>query len=184
MLNLIMIQLSMPARIETERLLLQRLRYEDAEEIFYAYASKPEATRYLAWPTHNSVDDTRRFINYAVDSWEGGTDYSYSIRLRNGVLIGGIGVVHENGKIQLGYVISPAHWNNGYTTEACSSVLSVLKQRKELYRIGTFVDTENTASIRVLKKCGMVEEAVLPRWFRFVNQNNRPKDCVLLRLVP
>lgn len=179
-----MIHLSMPARIETERLLLQRLRYEDAEEIFYAYASKPEATRYLAWPTHNSVDDTRRFIKHAVDSWDTGTDYSYSIRLRSGLMIGSLGLVHENGKVQLGYVISPVHWNFGYTTEACTGVFAILKEKKELYRIGTFVDMENSASIRVLKKCGMVEEAVLPRWFRFVNQNNQPKDCMLLRLMP
>ena len=52
-----MSRLSLPAIIRTERLLLQRLRYEDAEEIFYAYASKPEATRYVSWPTHRSDID-------------------------------------------------------------------------------------------------------------------------------
>jgi len=179
-----MIRLSMPVRIETERLLLQRLRYEDAEEIFYAYASKPEATRYLAWPTHQSVDDTRTFLRYAIECWNTGTDYSFSIRLKSGVLIGGFGVVHENGKVQLGYVLSPGHWGNGYTTEACSHMLQVLKSMGTLYRIGTFVDADNTASINVLKKCGMVEEARLPKWFRFVNQGDKPKDCILFRCLP
>jgi ribosomal-protein-alanine N-acetyltransferase len=179
-----MIRLPMPATIETERLLLERLKYEDAEEIFYAYASKPEATEYLSWGTHQSVDETRNFLKYAVDNWNYGTDYSYSIRLKNHVLIGSIGILHDDGKIQLGYVISPGHWRKGYTTEACSSILSILKNFKDLYRIGTFVDAENVASIQVLKKCGMVEEAHLPKWFRFINQDNQPKDCILFRFIP
>lgn len=179
-----MIALSMPVKFETERLLLQRLRYEDAEEIFYAYASKPEATQYLSWATHQSVDETRSYLNYAISGWNFGTDYSYSIRLKNGVLIGSIGILHDNGKVQLGYVISPNHWGKGYTTEACRRLLSVLKNFRHVYRIGTFVDADNEASIRVLKKCGLVEEARLLKWFRFINQQNQPKDCILFRLLP
>ncbi len=174
----------MPAKIETERLLLQRLKYEDAEEIFYTYASKPEATKYLAWITHRSVDDTRAYLRYAIESWNYGIDYSYSIRLKNLLLIGSIGILHDHGRVQLGYVISPSYWNKGYTTEACRHVLQILKTFSDLYRIGTFVDMENIASIKVLQKCGMVEEARLEKWFRFVNQNNQPKDCILFRCLP
>lgn len=178
-----MIRLRMPPRIETERLLLQRLKYEDAEEIFYAYASKPEATRYLSWATHESVDDTRLFLKSVIDSWDYGADYSYSIRLKNNVLIGSIGILHDNGKVQIGYVISPSHWGKGYTTEALSALLTILRNTKEVYRIGTFVDADNAASIRVLQKCGMSEEARLEKWFRFVNQGNEPKDCILFRFL-
>lgn len=179
-----MIALSLPAKIETERLLLQRLKHEDAEEIFYAYASKPRATQYLSWPTHRSVDETRSFLRYAVSNWNAGTDFSYSIRLKNGILIGSIGIINDDGRVQLGYVISPNHWGRGYTTEACRRILAIVRNYPEIYRIGTFVDAENIGSIRVLQKCGMVEEAVLPKWFRFVNQENQPKDCVLFRLLP
>jgi ribosomal-protein-alanine N-acetyltransferase len=178
-----MIRLSMPARIETDRLLLQRLKYEDAEEIFYAYASKPEATRYLSWATHESVDDTRLFLKSVVDSWDYGADYSYSIRLKNRVLIGSIGMLHDNGKVQIGYVISPTQWGKGYTTEALSALLNILRNLKDVYRIGTFVDVDNAASIRVLQKCGMSEEARLEKWFRFINQGNKSKDCILFRFL-
>jgi [ribosomal protein S5]-alanine N-acetyltransferase len=179
-----MIRLLMPPKFQTERLLIQRLRYEDAEEIFYAYASKPQATEYLSWATHQSIDETRNFLKYAVESWDYGTDHSYSIRLKSQVLIGSIGVVNDNGKVQLGYVISPGHWGNGYTTEACSALLAILKTFKELHRIGTFVDADNVASMHVLRKCGMMEEARLPKWFRFINQGNQPKDCILYRCLP
>jgi ribosomal-protein-alanine N-acetyltransferase len=177
-----MIRLPLPPKIETPGLLLQRLKYEDAEEIFYAYASKPQATKYLSWPTHKSVDETRNYLKYAIESWNFGIDYTYSIRLKTFLLIGSIGVLHDQGRAQLGYVISPTYWQKGYATEAVAAVIEALKSCTDLYRIGTFVDVENTASCKVLAKCGFMEEARLPKWFRFVNQNNQPRDCILFRL--
>jgi [ribosomal protein S5]-alanine N-acetyltransferase len=178
-----MVHLDFPEKIETARLLLQRLRYEDAEEIFYCYASKPEATKYLSWPTHRSMEDTRAFARYAIDSWNLGLDYSFSIREKdNGKFAGSFGVIHDNGKIQFGYVLSPTYWGKGYATEACQKTMSILKTFPSLFRVGTFADAENTASIRVLLKSGLEEEARLKKWFRFVNQNNEPKDCILFYL--
>ena len=175
--------LRLPEKIITERLILQRLKYEDAEEIFYTYASKSEVTKYLSWPTHRTIEDTKTFLRYAVESWNLGLDFSYAIRLKHShLLIGGFGVVNEQGKIQFGYAISPTHWNNGYTTEACRKMMEVLKGFVQIYRIATFVDTENVASIRVLEKSGLTREATLIKWFRFINQNNEPKDCSLYYL--
>jgi ribosomal-protein-alanine N-acetyltransferase len=178
-----MIRLNFSEKIETERLLLQRLRYEDAEEIFYTYASKPEATKFLSWPTHRTIEDTRAFLRYALESWNHGTDYSFSIRLKDSAkLIGAFGIMHDDGKIQFGYVLSPTHWGNGYATEVCKCIMNVLKTFPTVFRVGTFVDLANTDSINVLIKSGLVEETRLEKWFRFVNQNNEPKDCALFRL--
>jgi [ribosomal protein S5]-alanine N-acetyltransferase len=175
--------LTIPERIETERLVLQRLRYEDAEQIFYTYASKPEVTRYLTWPTHITIEDTRSFLRYAIDSWNKGTDYSFGLRLKSSnQLIGSFGLIHDHGKIQFGYAVSPSQWKKGYTTEACKKMMSLLINHHGLYRVGTFVDADNIASIRVLQKSGLVEEARLKKWFRFVNQDNQPKDCLLFYL--
>jgi ribosomal-protein-alanine N-acetyltransferase len=175
-----MIRLDLPEQFTTERLLLQRLRYEDAEEIFYTYASKPEATRYMSWPTHQHIEDTRTFLQYAVWAWQEGTDYSYSIRLKtNGRLIGSIGIMNEYGKIQFGYILSPVWWNNGLATEACTYIMRMLRQQKGIFRISTFVDAENIASARVLEKCGLIKEANLANWMRFPNQQNEPKDCAV-----
>lgn len=178
-----MVLLHLPPRIETPRLLIQRLKYEDAEEIFYTYASKPEATRYVAWPTHQSIEDTRTFLDYACHAWERHLDFSYSIRLANsGRLIGGIGVINDDGKVQFGYILSPTQWNQGYATEACQALLGLLKTTPSVHRIWTLVDAENTASIRVLEKSGLIREALLTKWFRFINQNNEPKDCLIFRV--
>lgn len=176
-------RLDLPERFDTARLLLRRLRYEDAEEIFYAYASKPEATKYLSWPTHQSIVDTERFLRHTHVGWSTGTDYSFSIRLKDTYrLIGSIGAMNDDGKVQFGYVLSPVQWNHGYATETVQGLMELLRRHREIYRIGTFVDADNVASQRVLIKSGFIEEARLPKWYRFVNQDNQPKDCLLYRL--
>jgi len=175
--------LNLPDRLETDRLRIQRLKYEDAEEIFYSYASKLEATRFVSWPTHRSIADTNNYLSYSIQAWNSGLEYNYSIRLRDEHrLIGSVGLVNDFGKVQFGYIISPSQWNNGYATEACRHLLDLLKLSAGIYRIWTFVDEENKASSRVLKKLGLVEEARLDNWFRFVNQKNQPKNCILYRL--
>jgi [ribosomal protein S5]-alanine N-acetyltransferase len=173
----------LPELLQTDRLILAKLRYEDAEEIFYTYSSKEEATKFMAWPTHRSVDDTRSFLEYAIGGWRRGTDFTYSIRLHNSrKLIGSIGLMHEEGRIQFGYILTPTEWGRGYATEACRKVMGLVKTNKQLNRVSTFVDVDNKASIKVLEKSGLIRETLLTQWFRFINQNNASKDCILFSL--
>ncbi len=137
----------------------------------------------MLWPTHRSLDDTRGFLSRAVYGWNAGSDYSFGIRLKESQrLVGGCGIAHEEGRIQFGYVLSPTHWGKGLATEVCCRLMEVVRGLPGVYRVSTFVDTENTASARVLLKSGLVEEARLEKWLRFVNQENQPKDCLLFRL--
>src|SRR5688572_27993279 len=178
-----MFKLDLPTQIQTKRLSLQKLRYEEDEEIFYCYASKPEATKFMSWPTHESLEDTESFLHYAARGWEEGTDYSHGIRLRrNPRLIGSFGVMNEYGKLQFGYILSPTQWGNGYATEVCKTMMAILQNQNGVFSIQTFTDEENKASANVLLKSGLVEEGRLSNWFRFVNQNNQVKDCIHFRL--
>jgi [ribosomal protein S5]-alanine N-acetyltransferase len=173
-------KLVLPEKVHTARLTLQRLKYEDAEEVFYTYASKPEVTKYVSWPTHRTIEDSRVFLRYALEGWNTGSDLSYAIRISHTKqLIGTFGFINEQGKVQFGYALSPLHWNKGFATEVCKQMMEVIKDSKEVFRVNTFVDTENVASIRVLEKSGLFREAMLPKWFRFVNQDMQPKDCYL-----
>lgn len=170
--------MNLPESLGSDRLVFQRLRYEDAEEIFYTYASKDEATRYVSWATHRDIQDTRSYLRYANNAWDLGLDYSYSIRLKqSSQLIGSYGIVNEMGKIQFGYIIGPVHWGNGYATEACRLFTKLLRTQKDVYRIGSFVDYEHTKSASVLEKSGYLCEGTLKRWIKFPNQDNQAKDC-------
>jgi ribosomal-protein-alanine N-acetyltransferase len=178
-----MVSLDFPEQIFTERLSLQRLRYEDAEEIFFAYASKPEATRFVSWPTHQTLRDTRSFLVYASEAWKKGTDYSFSVRLKESArLIGSFGILNDDGKLQFGYIFSPTQWGMGYATEVCRTMMNLIRYQPGVFRIQSFVDVENIASANVLIKSGLIEEARLKSWFKFVNQNNEAKDCIHFHL--
>ena len=48
--------------LATDRLTLRRFEIEDAENMFYNWASDPEVTKYLTWPTHKSVEVTELII--------------------------------------------------------------------------------------------------------------------------
>lgn len=57
--------------------------------------------------------------------------------------------------VELGYVIAPAHWGRGYATEALKALIAHLHGRGFREAVtGAF--EENTASIRVMQKAGML----------------------------
>jgi len=175
--------LVMPNQLDTRRLLIKKLSLENAEEIFKVYASDPRATRFVSWPTHQSVEDTRTFLKYAEKSWKEGSDYSYAILKKPEYqLIGSIGLINETGKVSFGYILGRSHWNKGFATEAVSGFIECLKSLNGLIKIWALCDIDNIASIKVLEKAGLVREAVLANWFPFINQQNQYKDCVIYNL--
>ena len=48
--------------IETGRLVLRPFRIEDAQPMYENWASDPEVTKFLMWPTHTSVEVSREVL--------------------------------------------------------------------------------------------------------------------------
>ncbi|UII35118.1 GNAT family N-acetyltransferase [Fulvivirga ulvae] len=171
--------LNLPESFETERLVIRKLRHEDAPAIYEGYASIHESTRFVSWPTHRSVEDTHNFLTIKEDEWNQGKDYAYAVTLKaTGSLIGGLGAINEQGKVAIGYILNPAFERNGYATEAVKKLVVLLSNIPEVWRIWALCDIDNIGSCKVLEKVGFKREAVLHRWYRFVNQENAIKDCV------
>jgi RimJ/RimL family protein N-acetyltransferase len=57
-----------PSSLATARLVLRRPTLEDAPSIF-AFASAPEVTRYVTWPTHAAIENTARVLDLATREW-------------------------------------------------------------------------------------------------------------------
>jgi RimJ/RimL family protein N-acetyltransferase len=55
--------------VETERLLLHRLRLTEVEAIISRYASDPEVSRYRSRPTHCSPMYTLDFLAFSDSGW-------------------------------------------------------------------------------------------------------------------
>ncbi len=51
--------------IETERLILRKFTADDLSAIFHNWTSDEKVTEFLRWPTHKSIDITKRVL----ESW-------------------------------------------------------------------------------------------------------------------
>jgi len=64
----------------------------DADAIFHRYSSDPIVTKYLGWPRHTSVDDTRAFLAFSDAEWKKWQAGPYLIEsLEDRRLLGGTG---------------------------------------------------------------------------------------------
>lgn len=66
-----------------------------------------------------------------------------------------------NQKAELGYWLLPAHWGQGYATEACQAMLQYAASVWPLHRVEAFIETDHAASRQILKKCGFRLEGCL-----------------------
>jgi ribosomal-protein-alanine N-acetyltransferase len=107
--------MNLPDRVETERLLLRWPMDADAGEIFARYASDPVVARFLLWPPHRTVEDTREFLQKKDAEREqmGGKNWLL-ISKSSGVLLGSIGCRRvEQHVLQFGYCLAQDSWGNG-----------------------------------------------------------------------
>ena len=102
------------------------------------------------------------------DQWEW---YAiWMIELKDGTHIGELCFkgLSADGIAEIGYGISEEYQNNGYATEAVKAVLDWAFAHTEVTTIEAETDPDNTASKRVLEKCGFVLNGVIgeegPRW--------------------
>lgn len=157
-------------RVETPRLILRKPVMADAESIFARYASDPEVTRLLAWPTHTSLDATREFLHSSETEWARSPAGAYLIESReNGTLLGSTGLHFEaRDRAITGYVLAKDAWGRGYATESVRAIVEI-GRKLGLARLYALCHPENAASLRVLAKCGFLCEGILPRHSKFPN---------------
>ena len=144
-----------PARLETPRLILRRPEPADAEAVFARFANDPNVTRYMAWPRHESVEQTREFLSFSTAHWDAWPAGPYLIDVRTtGLLLGSTGFTFlEPGVAETGYVLARDAWGHGYASEALSALL-LLSRSLGIQRLIAECHYEHRASQRVLEKCG------------------------------
>ncbi len=88
------------------------------------------------------------------DQWEW---YAiWMIELKDGTHIGELCFkgLDSDGIAEIGYGISEEYQNNGYATEAVKALIQWAFNAPQVIAIEAETESENTASIRVLEKCG------------------------------
>lgn len=159
--------------IETSRLILRRARREDAEAMFRNWASDPEVTKHLTWPTYEKVETAHQILDLWASEYEKPNYYQWMIVLKElGEPIGSISVVRQNDRVEeaeIGYCIGSHWWHRGNMTEALATVIEYLFTEVGMNRVAARHDLNNPHSGGVMRKCGMKYEGT----HRACDRNNQ-----------
>ena len=157
--------------LDTERLLLRRLRVSDLEA-FLAYRNDPEVARYQAWEACDEGE--ARGMIQALEREEPATPgewFQFAVELRaTEGLIGDLGFrVETDGKqAELGYTFAREHWGEGYASEAVSGLLNYAFRDLGLHRVYAITDQENRSSAALLERLSLRREGAFVQnaWFK------------------
>lgn len=145
-------------QLETERLILRRIKPSDSKDV-YDYARRPSVTTYLAWRPHESEEYTRQYLEYISRQYAIGDFYDWGIVDKaTQKVIGTCGFTRfdfQNDSGEIGYVLNPDFWGRGIAFEAASEVMRFGFDRLMLNRIEAKHLRGNEASAAVMKKLGM-----------------------------
>ncbi len=151
--------------LETERLILRPFTLDDAGTMFRNWASDPEVTKFLTWPTHASREVSEKVLQDWVEQYEKPDCYQWAIVPRElGEPVGSIAVVGQDqraGKATVGYCIGRGWWHQGITSGAMARVIDFLIGEVGFNRVESWHDPRNPNSGAVMAKCGMTYEATL-----------------------
>lgn len=168
-------------KIETERLILRRFEYTDAQSVFDHWLSDERVTDNRIRPAHKDVSETVERVLKIVNDYANSEFCYWGIELKdNGELIGEIDLYDFDSatdNCEVSYSIGPNWWNQGYGTEALRAVIDFAFRSMNVHKIAAAHNTDNPASGKIMQKVGMEQEGVIRHMIR--NAKKQYKDCAI-----
>ena len=148
--------------IETERLILRQFKPEDAHALVYNWATEDKVTKWVPWPSHENVDETKEILSEWIPNYENPNYYKWAIELKStGEIVGDISIVRVYEDVacgELGYCMGSKWWGNGIMPEAGKAVIKYLFEEVGFNKIHAGYFADNKKSGRVMQKIGMTYE--------------------------
>lgn len=171
--------------MHSKRLLFRPPALKDAQSIFEQWTSDPDVTRFLLWPTHKDVEDTRAFLRGCQQAW---TARAYRFpwvltHIDDPEPVGMLELNVDGHAVSVGYVISPRFQGKGFATESLAHIIEVSLTQPSIWRVWATTDVENGASARVMEKAGMQREGKLRRYAVRPQIGEEPRDALLFSAV-
>ena len=141
---------------ETNRLIGRPFLQKDQASVIEILMDPTVKQTYML-PNFPTEEDAIKLFRRLMELSQGDDHYVVAICLGDS-LIGWINDTEQQGSsIEVGYVIHPRYHGQGYMTEALKAAIADLfcKGYTEV-KAGAF--EENIASIRVMEKCGMIQQ--------------------------
>lgn len=150
--------------LETDRLILRRMKPSDAEDMF-EYASRPEVSEYLLWLPHTTPRFTKNYLHFLQSQYITKNFYDWAVTIKStGKMIGTCGFTSfdlTNNAAEVGYVLSSSYWGLGIAPEALKRIIDFGFRELKLHRICARIMDGNVRSEAVAKKCGLIYEAAM-----------------------
>ncbi|WP_227353860.1 GNAT family N-acetyltransferase [Haladaptatus salinisoli] len=170
-----------PDRVETERLVLERLCRENVSvNELYDLFSAPEASEvfeHVPQSPYRSLQGPRDRIEKAESGWEEGTNAQYAVRPTEGEPnvgeLAGMTLLYpewEKRSARLGLILGRRFWDRGYSGERAAALLEVAFDRLDLELVAVSHNAENERSRRAIEK--------------YVERFGGRRDCLLRNWMP
>lgn len=144
--------------LETDRLILRRVRMEDGAGCF-GFLSDPKGCYFNGFaPFEKMGEEYTRLIEWYIQQ-----ETRYAICWKDtGEVVGMLNLTEDSSRaveaIELGYNISPAFRRQGYASEALSAMIRLLQQELKVDLLLAGIMEDNDPSRGLLRKLGFQEE--------------------------
>lgn len=152
--------------IQTKRLILRKVKAEDAESAYENWCNSYEVSKYVMWNKHSGIEETKKLCKMWEEEYNFSDTYRWIVELKEtGELIGTIDVASKKlliyGTCVIGYCYGERFWGKGYATEALKAVIKYLFEECDADTIYAEYLSNNPASGKVMQKAGMNFEGIL-----------------------
>lgn len=142
--------------IQTENFVLTKMTAADGDK-YFRLSNNDNVMKYV---TGHALDrsESDKMLQTFLAEYGGDTFLGrYLIEeSRSGALIGTAKLDRDGNEVEIGYRIMEEHWGRGIATEIARGLIRFAKQKLKAKQVIAYVNVQNTASIRVLEKAGMV----------------------------
>nr|WP_225942282.1 GNAT family protein [Sporosarcina limicola] len=149
--------------METERLRLRELNFEDSPFIFKLFSDKKVCKYLYDDEIYTNIEDAIDFIKWHSNSEKRVRNRWGIERKADNALVGTCGFDswdRYNNIAEIGYDLWHEYWGYGYMKETLASAIESGFNNMNLNRINAFVALENERSARLLENLGFTNEGV------------------------
>ena len=140
--------------LTTERLILRAPKMEDAAQLAALADNIKVAAMMTGMPHPYTRDDAETFIRRVAELDRTGCAYALTLA-QTGSVLGCAGLSFDRGeKLLLGFWLGEPHWGRGYATESAHTLVDFAFEEFKAERLHTRCRVSNSASRRVIEKCG------------------------------
>ena len=145
--------------IKTPRLTIKTFSPAMAQSV-YENSQDDDTRRFVPDEVYDSAEEARAAIEFLISRYDSDDGpFVYPIITNDGGQ--NIGYVQlcqiDDGSWEIGYHIAKQFTGQGFATEAVKAFLPAMAKKLNIKEVHGICLTENTASVRVLEKCGFVQ---------------------------